>query len=37
VVFDGKDDHGRGISSGVYFYRFKAGKYLATRKMLLME
>ena len=37
VVFDGKDDRGQSIASGVYFYRFTAGKYTATRKMLLME
>jgi hypothetical protein len=37
VVFDGRDDRGQSIASGVYFYRFTAGKYTATRKMLLME
>lgn len=37
VVFDGKDDRGQSIASGVYFYRFTAGKYTATHKMLLME
>ncbi len=37
IVFDARDDNGRALSSGVYFYRFSAGKYNATRKMLLME
>lgn len=37
IVFDARDESGRALSSGVYFYRFTAGKYTATRKMLLME
>ena len=37
VVFDAKDDRGNMLSSGVYFYRFTAGSYTSTRKMLLME
>ena len=37
VVFNSKDDRGNPLASGVYFYRFKAGKYSVTRKMLLME
>jgi len=37
VVFNARDDQGNMLSSGVYFYRFKAGSYTSTRKMLLME
>ena len=37
IVFVARDDNGVPLSSGVYFYRFMAGKYNATRKMLLME
>ncbi|MCB5270490.1 MAG: carboxypeptidase regulatory-like domain-containing protein [Candidatus Cloacimonetes bacterium] len=37
IAFEARDDSGRALSSGVYFYRFTAGKYRATRKMLLME
>lgn len=37
VVFDARDDRGNMLSSGVYFYRFTAGQYTSTKKMLLME
>lgn len=37
VVFNGKDDNGQPLSSGVYLYRFKTGSYSSTRKMMLME
>ncbi len=37
VAFDGKDDNGRSISSGVYFYKMQAGKFNSTRKMVLMK
>jgi hypothetical protein len=37
IVFNGKDDLGQALSSGIYFYRFTAGSYTSTRKMILME
>ena len=37
VVWDGKDDSGRAVASGVYFYVVKAGKYKAAKKMLLLR
>ena len=37
VVWDGKDDNGNTVPSGLYFYRLDAGKYSQTRKMMLMK
>jgi flagellar hook assembly protein FlgD len=37
VVWTGKDNSGRQVSSGVYFYKMKAGKYTSTKKMILMK
>lgn len=37
VVFDGRDNNGRSIASGVYYYRMQAGKFSSTRKMILMK
>jgi hypothetical protein len=37
VVWDGRDDAGQVVSSGVYFYKLVAGDYAATRKMLLLK
>lgn len=37
VVWDGKDDAERDVSSGVYFYRYRAGDFWATRRMLLVR
>jgi hypothetical protein len=35
--FDARDDHGRGLPSGLYFYRLEAGGAYHTRKMILMR
>ena len=35
--WDGKNALGESVASGVYFYTFKAGKYSATRKMLIRK
>ncbi len=37
VVWDGKDDSGSTVGSGVYFARMEAGDFRATRKMVLLR
>jgi hypothetical protein len=37
VAWDGRDDAGQGVSSGVYFYRFEADGVSETRKLTLMK
>ena len=38
AVWDGKDNSGKELSSGVYFYKMKAGgRYTSTKKMILMK
>lgn len=37
IVWDGKDAHGRSVSSGVYFYRLDTPNRTQTSKMLLMK
>ena len=37
IVWDGKDDSGVNVSSGVYFYKMDAAKYTSTKKMILMK
>ena len=36
VVWDGRDNRGRSVSAGVYFYSFEAGDYKSTKKLMLM-
>jgi len=37
VSFDGRDDRGRVLSSGIYFIRLDAGDFQKTRKMVLLR
>ena len=37
VVWNGTDDNGKSVSSGVYFYKMKSGDYQKTRKMILLK
>ena len=38
TIWNGKDDHGKPVSSGIFFYKFKVGsKFTSTKKMILMK
>jgi len=37
VTWNGRDNKNNPVSSGVYFYKMKSGKYISTKKMILMK
>jgi flagellar hook assembly protein FlgD len=37
LTFDGKDDNGAALVSGVYFYKLSSGNLVAQKKMLFMK
>ncbi|MCK5050929.1 MAG: T9SS type A sorting domain-containing protein [Candidatus Cloacimonetes bacterium] len=37
VIWNGTDDSGSPVSSGIYFYKLKSGVYTSTKKMILMK
>ncbi|MCK4653513.1 MAG: right-handed parallel beta-helix repeat-containing protein [Candidatus Cloacimonetes bacterium] len=37
VVWDGRDEKSKNVSSGVYFYKLKAGRFEKVKKMVLLK
>ena len=37
LQWDGRDDAGRALASGVYLYRLRSGRQIETRKLLLLQ
>jgi flagellar hook assembly protein FlgD len=37
VEWDGRNDAGEAVGSGVYFYRLEAAQFVDTRKMVLLK
>ena len=37
VIWNGKDNSGNSVSSGLYFYKLQAGEFESTKKMILLK
>jgi len=37
VDWDGKNNSGKEVASGIYFYQLRAGDYKETRKLVLIK
>jgi len=36
-IWNGTDDKGKHVSSGIYLYKLRSGNYTSTKKMILMK
>ena len=36
-VWNGKDDNSKDVTSGIYFYKMRSGRYTSTKKMILLK
>jgi hypothetical protein len=37
IVWDGKDDQGKDVASGIYFYRLEAGEFTDSKRMVILK
>jgi len=37
ISWDGKDESGNSVASGVYYYKLRVGKEIKTKKMILLK
>ena len=37
IIWNGTDDSNNAVSSGVYFYKMKSGRFISVKKMILMK
>lgn len=37
IRWDGRDENGRPVAQGIYFYRLEAGDFAATRKLMVLR
>ena len=37
AYWDGKNNFGENVASGIYFYQIQAGEFTATRRMLILK
>ena len=37
IQWNGKNENGEKVASGIYFYQLKAGSFVKTRRMMLIE
>ena len=37
IVWNATNDYGKPVSAGIYLYQIQAGKYISTKKMVLLK